>query len=150
MPWKETDPMVERTQCMAAYLSHVYSMSELCERFGIRCNTGYKWVRRYTVHGPAGLQEQSRALHRSPHRLSEEVEAVLLEAKRAHLHWGPRKILPDLARRRPDLALPAPSTAAVDTDIQGLSPCRPRPRMPSGRRTSRASSALAMASTATP
>ena len=97
MPWKETDPMFERTQFIAAYLSQVYSMTELCERFDIRRNTGDKWVRRSTEHGLAGLQEQSRAPHRCPHRLSAEVEAVLLEAKRAHLHWGPRKILPSRA-----------------------------------------------------
>jgi len=35
MPWKETDPMIERTQFIAADLSQVYSMTELCERFGI-------------------------------------------------------------------------------------------------------------------
>jgi putative transposase len=43
--------------------------------------------------------------------MSEEVEAVLLAAKQAHPHWGPRKIRPYLARHRPDLPLPAPSTA---------------------------------------
>jgi putative transposase len=47
-------------------------------------------VRRYTEQGLAGLQEQSRAPHRCPHRMSGEVEAVLWEAKRAHRHWGPR------------------------------------------------------------
>ena len=73
MPWKETDPMNERVQLIAAYLSEVFSMTELCERFGIRRNTGYKWVRRYTEQGVVGLQEQSRAPHRCPHRMSAEV-----------------------------------------------------------------------------
>jgi putative transposase len=77
MPWQETDPMTERLQCMAAYLNPVYSMTELCERFGIRRNTGDKWVRRSTAQGLAGLQEKSRAPHRCPHRLAEEVAAVL-------------------------------------------------------------------------
>lgn len=128
MPGKETDPMIERTPCIAAYLNHVYSMTELCERFGLRRNTGYTWVRRYPEQGPAGLQEQSRAPPRSPHRMSEAVEAVLLEAKRAHLHWGPRQILPDLARRRPDLALPAPSTAGARVQRAGLGQARTRRR----------------------
>jgi putative transposase len=84
MPWKETDPMTERVQFMAAYLSHMYSMPEWCERFGIRRNTGDQWVRRYAKEGPVGLQEKSRAPHRCPHRISAEVEAALLEATRAH------------------------------------------------------------------
>lgn len=113
MPWKETDPMTERLQFIAAYLHQVSSMTELCERFGIRRNTGYKWVRRSTTEGLAGLQEKSRAPHRCPHRRSEAVEAALLEAKRAHLPWGPRTSLPSLAQRRPDLDLPAPSTAGA-------------------------------------
>lgn len=103
--------MTERPQFITAYRSHVYSMAELCERSGIRRNTGYKWVRHYTEPGLAGLREKSRALHRCAHRMAEEVEAVLLEAKRAHLPWGPRQILPSLAQCRPELDLPAPSTA---------------------------------------
>ena len=109
MPWQETDPMTARLQFMTTYLSQVYSMTELGERFGIRRNTGDKWVRRYIEQGLAGLPEKSRAPHRCPHRMSEAVAAVLLEPKGAHLHWGPRKLLPDLARRRPDLDLPAPA-----------------------------------------
>ena len=120
--------MLERPQCIAADLSHVSSMTELCERFGIRRNTGYTWVRRYPEQGPAGLQEQSRAPHRSPHRLSAEVEAVLMAAKRAHRHRGPRTILPDLAPRRPDLALPAPSTAGAPFQRAGFSQARTRRR----------------------
>jgi transposase-like protein len=111
MPWQETDPMTERLPCIAAYLHPVYSMTALCARFGLRRNTGYQWVRRATEQGWAGLQEQSRAPHRCPHRRSEAVEAVLLEAKQAPPHWGPRKRLPSLARPRPALPLPAPSPA---------------------------------------
>jgi putative transposase len=121
MPWQATDPMTERVQFMAAYLSEVYSMTELCERFGMRRNTGYQWVRRYTAEGPVGLKEKPRAPHRCPHRMSQEAEAALLEAKRAHPHWGPRQILPSLARRRPALALPAPSTTGELFRRAGLS-----------------------------
>jgi putative transposase len=128
MPWKETDPMTERVQFMAAYLSQMYSMTELCERFGIRRNTGDKWVHRYANEGPVGLQEKSRAPHRCPHRISEEVDAALLEAKRAHPTWGPRKILPSLMQRRPALELPAPSTAGELFRAAGLSQARARRR----------------------
>jgi putative transposase len=111
MPWKKTDPMEERLQFLAAHQSGLYSMTELCARFGIERNTGYKWVRRFTAEGLLGLQEKSRAPKHCPHRISAEVEAALLEAKCAHPSWGPRKVLPWLSRRRPDLLLPAASTA---------------------------------------
>jgi hypothetical protein len=32
--------MTERLPCLAAYLNQVYSMTELCARFGIRRNPG--------------------------------------------------------------------------------------------------------------
>ncbi len=128
MPWRETDPMNERVQFIAAYLSQCYSITELCERFGIRRNTGYKWVRRYTEQGLAGLQEKSRAPHHCPHRLSQEGAAALLETKRAHPSWGPRKILPYLAQRQPALTLPAASTAGELFQRAGLSQVRKRRR----------------------
>jgi putative transposase len=75
-----------------------------------------------------GLQEQSRAPHCCPQRLAAEVEAALLEAKRAHPPWGPRKLRPSLARRRPDLTFPAASTAGARFQRAGLSQSRPRRR----------------------
>jgi putative transposase len=103
-------------------------MTERCERFGMRRHTGDKWVRRSTEQGVVGLQEQSRAPHRCPHRLAAEVAAALLEAKRAHPHWGPRKLLPSLARRRPELTCPAASTAGPRCQRVGLGPSRTRRR----------------------
>jgi hypothetical protein len=46
MPWRETDPLNERVQFIAAYVNQGYSMTELYERFGIRCNPG-------AIHGCA-------------------------------------------------------------------------------------------------
>ena len=97
MPWKETDPMTERLQFVAAYQSQMYSMTERCMRFGIRRNTGYKWMRRDTEQGPAGLQEKSRAPHRCPHRMSEAVEAILLEASSPALGSAQDPALPGAA-----------------------------------------------------
>jgi transposase InsO family protein len=56
------------------------------------------------------------------------VAAILLETKRAHPHWGPRKLLPSRARRRPELALPAASTAGALFQRAGLSQPRKRRR----------------------
>lgn len=60
--------------------------------------------------------------------MAEEVEAVLVTAKQAHRHWGPRQILPFLARRRPDRALPAPSPAGELFHREGFSQTRTRRR----------------------
>jgi DNA-binding GntR family transcriptional regulator len=40
MPCQETDPMRERVQSIALYQTRLYTMSELCARFGISRKTG--------------------------------------------------------------------------------------------------------------
>lgn len=128
MPWKETDPMRERQHFITLYQSGLYCMSELCERFGISRKSGYKWLQRYQQSGLSGLLEKSRAPHHCPHRMPQDVATALLEAKRAHPSWGPRKIVPYLAERHPELALPAPSSAGELFRAAGLTQPRRRRR----------------------
>lgn len=112
MPWLQSGPMDERIRFLAAYQDQLWSMSELCRRFGISRRSGYKILRRYQQEGLEGLKDRSRAPHHSPQKISAAVEAVLLEARQAHPTWGPRKIRRWLIDQQPafrDL-LPAPST----------------------------------------
>ena len=55
---------------------------------------------------------------------------ALLELRRRHPTWGARKLLAVLARRRPRLTLPAPSTAAALLQRAGLVTSRTRRRTP--------------------
>jgi putative transposase len=130
MPWKKTTPMTERLSFLALYPTRLWSMTELCTRFDISRKTGYAWRRRYSQAGLSGLQEQSRALLSCPHRIAPEVAAVLLEAKHLHPHWGPRKILPSLARHRPTPEWPAASSAGELFRNAGLSQPTQRRRRP--------------------
>jgi putative transposase len=109
MPWKDT--MNERVRFVTLHAEGCYSMTELCQRFDISRNTGYKWLARFTEGGYDALADQSRAPHSCPHRTPPEVEAALVRAREAHPHWGPKKLLPHLRRYQPQLSLPARSTA---------------------------------------
>jgi len=55
MPWKETCTMNERESFIQSWLSRCFSVTELCERFGISRKTGYKWIRRFKAEGMTGL-----------------------------------------------------------------------------------------------
>lgn len=113
------------------YLADECGMTELCEYFGVSRKTGYKWVERYRREGPEGLLDRSRAPRSHPRAILDPVVEVLLEARRKHPTWGPRKILPWLARKRPDLDLPAPSTVGDLFRRYGLTrPRRRRRRVP--------------------
>jgi transposase InsO family protein len=63
--------------------------------------TGYKWVERFEEEGMAGLWERSRAPHRVGHALSGKLVGLILEAREARPHWGPRKLLARLKVTHP-------------------------------------------------
>ena len=55
--------------------------------------TGYKWLRRYREHGPAGLVDRPSRAHRQPRRTPADLEARVL-ALRAGRKLGPARIGP--------------------------------------------------------
>jgi len=55
---------------------------ELCRRFGISRDKGYKWLRRYTAEGRAGLADSSRRPRLSPARTTAAVEKGVLRIRK--------------------------------------------------------------------
>lgn len=74
-------------------------LSKLCREFGISRTTGHKWVRRYREQGYAGLEEQTRRPKSAPLATAEELVVAVLESRRAHPSWGPKKLEVVLRRR---------------------------------------------------
>ncbi len=135
MPWKETQPMEERRKFVEAVRSGSWTMTELCERFDVSRKTGYKWLGRAEKDGWVGLKDHSRRPHSCPWRTPRHVEEAIVEVRLAHPSWGGGKILDYLASRRPDLVLPAASTAGKVLEDSQLVNRRPRRRLwrhPSG------------------
>src|SRR5262245_46740997 len=128
MPWSETAPMHERMRFVADWERSLYSMVELCERYGVSRKTGYKWVGRYEREGPEGLRERSRAPHQCPHRIEPVVAEAICAVRREHPSWGPDKILHWLKQRQPDQDWPATSTAGDLLARRGLVKKRRRRR----------------------
>lgn len=128
MPWSVSTPMSQKREFIDDVVRDLYSMSELCERYGISRKTGYKWVERYEVGGVDGLSDRSRRPHHSPHGMSEEMVKLLLAARRAHPSWGARKLLSNLAAkpRHRGLAWPVASTVTELLKRNGLVQSRRR------------------------
>lgn len=129
MPWRATSPMEERIRFVKDEKAGLYTMSELCERYGISRKTGYKWLARFEAEGAAGLADRSRAPHGGEHRMSEGAREALLEVRRKHPSWGPRKILAWLEARHPGTTWPAASSVGDLLRREGLvAESRRRPR----------------------
>lgn len=120
MPWKMSSVMEEKLKFVLEYLEQEWSMSELCERYGIARETGYVWLRRYQAVGWEGLREKSRAAQRYPNQTAEEIEEKVLDLREAHISWGPRKLKRVLERDEPGQRWPAASTIGVLLKRSGM------------------------------
>lgn len=76
------------------------NISQLCQRFGISRNTGYKWLKRRP--------------QLSPRRSPAETEAMVVQVRQTHPAWGGRNIKAYLERKQ-------------DRLIQTAAPALPRP-----------------------
>jgi len=65
--------------------------AELCRRFGVKRDTGYKWWARWLEEGDAGLVDRPRTPRGSPARTGEEMEGLVCGVREKHLAWGWRE-----------------------------------------------------------
>jgi transposase InsO family protein len=86
---------------------------ELCRRFGVSPETGYRLVRRYRQEGVTGLADRSRRPKHSPGRTPQPMEELVLQLRAEHPVWGGRKI----ARRLRDQGHQAVPGASTVTEI---------------------------------
>jgi len=124
MPWQERNAVSERLRFMAEVSDGLYSMTELCARYGISRKTGYKWLAR-----GGDLQDRSRRPGQHPRAIPAAVIARITALRHTH-RWGPQK-LHWLLEREGMTPLPARSTIALILSREGLvcaPPRRPRPQ----------------------
>jgi putative transposase len=120
MPWKETRPMDERVAFLTEYLQREFTVTDLCRKYEISRKTGHKWINRATAADDASLADQSRACLTHPNAICDEVVALIIDARKRHPTWGPRKLLYTLERKHPGLELPASSTVGQILKRHGL------------------------------
>ena len=128
MPWSQTTPMDQKTQFIADYLRETFSFTELCARYGVSRETGYRLVERYLERGPAGLEARSRRPHTSPNETAVHVVEALLELRRRHPRWGAKKLIPLLGKRHPSWDLPARTTVFEILNRHAMVPKKRRRR----------------------
>lgn len=84
--------MEQRMEFVALARQPGANRRELCRRFGIGAETGYKWLRRAEDGGPDWAQDRSRRPQTSPARSTAELEAAVVAVRDRHPAWGARKI----------------------------------------------------------
>jgi transposase InsO family protein len=121
--------MIERVRFWRAYVEGTFRFGELCDLHGISRKTGYKLLRRIAEEGiEEGVRDRSRAPKTCPHRMDEALADALVELRREHPSWGPKKIVGVLERRLPQYEWPAASSVGDLLKRRGM--VQPRRRRP--------------------
>ena len=66
MPWPNVTPMEEIIRFVTLAQTDRFTVTDLCEQFGISRKTGYKHLERYAASGLKGLQPRSHRPHQFP------------------------------------------------------------------------------------
>ena len=68
MPWREVSVMEERREFVRLAMQEGANRRELCRRFGISPDVGYKWLRRWQA-GEAICRSSRRPTQSAPQRV---------------------------------------------------------------------------------
>ena len=120
MSWRGVTVMDQRVRFISEYLNGYFSLAEICRQFEVSRKTGYKWIGRYKAFGAEGLADQSRRPHNCPHQTNDDIIKGIIEVRRKHPTWGPKKLLKIISDKHPGWELPAISTAADILKREGL------------------------------
>ncbi len=89
------------------WLDGLEPKTELCRRYGVSRQSGYKWVERYRREGVGGLADRSRAPTRHPNQTPDDAVERVFAARRKHPLWGAPKLRVLLLRQYPDKFCPS-------------------------------------------
>ena len=117
MAWQVRDTVSIRLEFVTLATQPGANKRELCRRYAITPQTGYKWLDRFDGT-PESLVDKSRRPRSSPGRTGESIERAVIALRAQHPDWGGRKI----ARRLADLGQTqvAPSTVTAILHRHGL------------------------------
>ena len=107
MPWKQTTPMEQKIEFICECRSGKYTITDLCENFGISRPTAYKLISRFENMGFDGLRESSRAPRNHPNQTSKKITASILNLKKKYPCWGAKKIRVLLFNELPNEDIPS-------------------------------------------
>ena len=91
----------QKYRAVMAVLTDGRSVSEVASQWGVSRQSVHAWLRRYEDGGLAGLEPRSSRPGSCPHQMPGVVQARVLELRRTHPGWGPRRILYELGRLDP-------------------------------------------------
>ena len=103
----------QRYQAVLAVIADGLDVKSAAEKSGVSRQTLHSWLARYEADGLEGLVDRSHRPVSCPHQMPAETQAAVLELRRQHRYWGPRRIRCELGRRRLVPVGQLPSASAI-------------------------------------
>ncbi|MGZ4489569.1 MAG: IS481 family transposase [Nocardioidaceae bacterium] len=110
---RELSVAEQRYQAVLAVISDGETVRDVASRFGVRRQTVHEWLVKYEAGGLDGLVDRSHRPRACPHQMSSVVEVAVVELRRGHPSWGPRRLHYELARREAVDPGELPSESAI-------------------------------------
>lgn len=124
----ELSMVEQRYKAVLEVLETDAKVGDIAVRYGVDRRTLQRWVARYVADGLGALANRSSKPDRCSHQMSAEIEARVVELRKAHPGWGPRTILTKLRKQMDD----PPSRSAIHRCLirHHLIDHKPRKRKP--------------------
>jgi transposase InsO family protein len=107
---REMSVAEQRYQAVLAVIGDGRTVKDVASQWSVSRQTVHAWLAKYEAGGLEGLGDRSHRPESCPHQMAPEVEAMVLELRRARPYWGAQRIALELARRK---VKPAPSESSV-------------------------------------
>src|SRR3954447_2058227 len=96
---REMSVAEQRYLAVLAVIADGHDVASVAQQWGVSRQTLHAWLGRYEVGGLEGLADRSHRPRSCPHQMPAPVEAAVLELRRLHPAWGPRRLVVELAGR---------------------------------------------------
>jgi transposase InsO family protein len=100
----------QRYQAVLAVIGDGHTVTEVADRWSVSRQTLHGWLAKYEAGGLEGLGDVSHRPRSCPHQMPAETEVRVLEMRRLHPWWGPRRIRHELIKADVE---PLPSESGV-------------------------------------
>ena len=128
----------QRYKAVLAVIGDGRTITEVASAWSVSRQTLHQWLTRYEEGGLEALSDRSHRPDSCPHQMSADIEVAVLELRRIHPGWGPRRIVFELAKqdttasesgvyralRRANLIAPPPGDGDGRTGNGGNAPDR--------------------------
>jgi transposase InsO family protein len=118
----------QRYEAVRAVLAEGETVTSVAARFGISRQTMHAWLSKYETGGLEGLGDRSRRPRSCPHQMSAPAEVALVDLRRAHPSWGPRRLSFELGKRGMVVSESAAYRALARLNLIDPAARRPRDR----------------------